>query len=408
MAIRQRVNPSGKIVYQLDLGKGKGGRRTFGTRRKAEEALRDEMEKRSRHGRMADGISAQEMAELVTGFHRLKAVGTSVSEAVEFYLGNAQRLQEPLKLVELMKRFRDDRDKRDLSAKYVQQLKVPFDSLARMFPLALAHELTAKDIGRWIASGSWAAKTRNNYLGDVSAMFEWAILPTQGHARVNPCVGVEREPDKRRGIVSTLALAQCEELLQAAVALEEWRVLTYVALGLFGGLRPEEAAYQGLVWGDIDLQEKTVRLSEDVVKTGAGRVVDLSEGAVAWLSLVPVDRRAGPVVFTPGWLEKWRRFRHTLGWQVIQEKTIKRRCYVRREAVHGPWPNDVLRHTYASMHYAQHQNEALLQVQMGHRSARMIHAHYRAVKTRAEAAAFWALWPAGELRAAPLTVVDDG
>ena len=393
MTIRQRINPSGKVVWQVDLGEGKGARKSYSTKAKAQAALKMEEEKRSRHGRMVDGISAQEMAELVTVFHRLREADATVSEAADFFLANARRVREPVTLKELCARFRDDRARLKMSDKYVAQLKVPYDSLCQMFPLTLAHELTSTDVQRWLRSRVWAAKTRNNYLGDVSAMFEWSLLPTQGHVRINPCAGVGREPKKRKGIIATLSLVQAEQMLRAALEQEEWRVMTYVALGLFGGLRPEEAAYRGLVWSDVHLEERTVRLSEDVVKTGPGRVVDLSEEAAAWLGRVPLDLREGPVVWSPGWVERWRRFRHGLGWRVAQEATIKRRCYVRLEAVHGPWPNDVLRHTFASMHYAHHQNEALLQVQMGHRSAKMIHEHYRAVKTRAEAALFWALKP---------------
>jgi hypothetical protein len=45
------------------------------------------------------------------------------------------------------------------------------------------------------------------------------------------------------------------------------------------------------------------------------------------------------------------------------------------------------------MHYAMWQDEAKLQAQMGHESAKMLHQHYRALKTRKEAERFWALSP---------------
>jgi integrase len=57
------------------------------------------------------------------------------------------------------------------------------------------------------------------------------------------------------------------------------------------------------------------------------------------------------------------------------------------------WPHNAMRHTFASMHYAAYENEAKLQVQMGHESAAMLHRNYRAIKTRTEAAAFWDLRP---------------
>ena len=45
------------------------------------------------------------------------------------------------------------------------------------------------------------------------------------------------------------------------------------------------------------------------------------------------------------------------------------------------------------LHYAMHQNEALLQTQMGHESKEELHRHYRAITTRAEAGRFWKLMP---------------
>lgn len=52
------------------------------------------------------------------------------------------------------------------------------------------------------------------------------------------------------------------------------------------------------------------------------------------------------------WDYRWRMLRRSLGWAVgtaekgITEKEVK--------PVHGSWPHNALRHTYASMHYAMH------------------------------------------------------
>ena len=43
------------------------------------------------------------------------------------------------------------------------------------------------------------------------------------------------------------------------------------------------------------------------------------------------------------------------------------------------WPDDIFRHSYGSYHLAKHRNAALTAEQMGHKNARMLYAHYRAV-----------------------------
>lgn len=57
------------------------------------------------------------------------------------------------------------------------------------------------------------------------------------------------------------------------------------------------------------------------------------------------------------------------------------------------WPHDGVRHTFATYHYALHKNEALLQAEMGHESAQMIHAHYKGLGLPKDARRFWALRP---------------
>lgn len=395
MKIRPRRNPSGKIVYQLDLGEGPGQRTTYKTKGEAEAELKKEEQRRAKFGRVMDGITSVELAEIVNARDRLREADATITEAVEFFLQHGRRLKERLLLPELVKRFRNSRIDLELSDSYVTQLKTSIGSLARMYPLTQAHDLTPKDVQAWIQSGGWEAKTRNNYLGDVSSMYEWALLPTQGYARVNPCVDIERAPKKRRGKTAAHTAEQAELMLRAAHGRQDWRMLAYLVVTLFGGLRPEaEAIDQKLLWSDVDLHERHIHLTEQVVKTGPGRTVDLTENAVAWLKLIPEDlRKTGPVVPDQNWKESWTRFRHALGWRVVTEKVRQKRYLPKVEAVHGEWANDVNRHTYASMHYAHHQNEALLQVQMGHRSAKMLHEHYRAVRTRKEAAIFWGLKP---------------
>jgi len=395
MKLSQRKNPSGKKVWVLDLGRGPGQRKAYASKTKAQNALDQEKHRRTRHGEMLDSITPVEMAEIIASRAKAASGGFTISQAVDHFMAHGKRLQESLLLPDLAQRFRASREKQRLSPKYVDQLQVALKSISERFPLAYAHELTAKDVDAWLNSGSWSPKTKKNYLGDVSAMFVWAMLPAQGFARVNPCKGVELERKKRRGKVSTLTLEQSEQMLRTAAEQENWRVLAFCTLGLFGGLRPDaEAANPLFTWADINLEALTVLLTQEVVKTGPGRVVDLSKNAAAWLALIPPDLRKGPVVPSKNWQEVWMRFRHNLGWRVATDKGVVKRGLRPVEPVHGEWPKDVLRHTYASMHYAHYQNEALLQVQMGHTSRKMLHEHYRAVRTRQEAALFWALSPA--------------
>lgn len=395
MVLRERVYASGRRAWQVDYGvvEGKRVMRSFSTKEKALHALREAGGMKRRFGEMVGSLSPGEMMEMIAAKARLAECGASLVEAVEFYLKHATRLREEVTVPELVRRFREDRRNRGLSERYCAQLRVSLGSLAQWLPLRLAHEVTAVDVEAWLqANNHWQAKTANNYLGDVAAMFEWARANTRGFVRMNPTSEIERRK-WRGGKIVALPVERCEELLCGAVERRQWRVLSYVVLGMLGGIRPAEV--ERLLWDAVHLEERTVVVMATDAKTAARRVVDLTEQAVAWLRLIPAEMREGMrVIERVGWEDEWVVFRRELGWDVGRgaKHLPKTEAVVR----HGRWPHDALRHTFASMHYAQHKNEALLQVQMGHRSARMLHQHYRAVVTPGEARRFWALGPAEE------------
>ena len=58
--------------------------------------------------------------------------------------------------------------------------------------------------------------------------------------------------------------------------------MPYVALCLFGGLRPFEAAR--LTWDQVNLTDGEIRLKGTQTKTGKGRIVVIDKTLKAWLS----------------------------------------------------------------------------------------------------------------------------
>jgi len=401
MKIRPRRHRSGNVTWQLDLGLVEGRRvqRSYGTEREAKSALRAAQEAQARHGSMASELTGSAMAEMVLAREKLRAVGASMTEAVEFYLKHARRRKERVKLAEGVERFRDARERAGCSVRYLRQLGVSLGSLARWRPMAMMDEIERDDVVRWLEAGGWSPKTRNGYLGDVRACFEWAVR--EGLCAVNPA----REIPKAKlgdGEIGTLTVGQCEELLLAALAMtkDEGRrtngvsMMGFVVLGLFGGLRPAEI--QRLDWSAVDIEEGTVIVAGKQAKTRRRRVVDLSKNAVEWLRAgVPAVPLTGAICGRY-WDARWRMFRRSLGWAVGSgERGITETVGPgdKEWGRLGLWPHNALRHTYASMHYAMWQDEAKLQAQMGHESAAMLHRHYRALKMRKEAERFWALRP---------------
>jgi len=360
---------------------GRRVQRNYKTQKAANKALKAAEEAQARHGSMASELTGAVMAEIVLARNRLKEAGWTLAEAVEFALKHGGHMTERLTVPELVKRYTDTKD--DCSARYRRQLKVSLGWLSLHLPTRKAHEVVRSDIESWLKAHTWSAKTRNNYVGDVRACFAWAVA--KGYARINPAEGIvkARLGDEEIG---TLTVPLCGVLLRGALQRPE--MMGFIVLGMFGGLRPAEI--QRLDWSAVNFAERMVVVAGSQAKTRRRRVVDLTENAVAWLRAAGCDTLKGKIC-GEWWDARWRMFRRSLGWAVgtgekgIVEEKVK--------PVHGEWPHNALRHTYASMHYAMHQDEAKLQAQMGHESAAMLHRHYRALKTAAEAREFWAAVP---------------
>ena len=73
------------------------------------------------------------------------------------------------------------------------------------------------------------------------------------------------------------------------------------------------------------------------------------------------------------WLHHWRELRRSAGWS-----TPARR-----------WPQDALRHTFASYHLSHFRSFAELQLEIGHRDATMLRTRYVDMRGVRGAAGFW-------------------
>jgi len=390
--VRKRVYESGTVRWALDLGKinGKRSQRFFSSRREAEAALAEAKTKREQCGAPALIFSNEERVRFTAARDRLATAGATIEQAVDFFMQRNRAVREPLTLADLTKRCLLQKELDGKRSRYVGQLAVSWRSFARGREEMMAHVVTSAEVQRWITGGGWAPKTQRVYLGDLHALFAYAVQ--EGHATENPCAGSRiRLTAMERSEIEALTFAQVKALLERTAkapadgAEEDFRpLLWYVALGLFAGIRPDEI--KRLNRAEIDLEERHVVVLASHSKTRQRRVVDLSANAVEWLQLDPV--RTGPV-WRPSLRHAWVRLRQSVG-LLGHREPAKRTA----EQAAMKWPHDAMRHTFASMHYAQHQNEQLLKAQMGHSDREdTLMQHYRALTTRKEAEQFWTLRP---------------
>ncbi len=386
MKIRRIVYKSGKAAWQLDYGlvtQPDGSRKRqqvyFPTRDAAAGAMAAEKVKRQRHGDSAVALTEDLRVRYSAADLALSAAGGTIEQAVALYLKQTKAKVEPVTLGELFARCFATKKKLGKSERYLQQFSVSCLSFVRGRESQLSHTVTRADVRAWVSGNGWAWKTQKGYLGDLRALFNWGIsecgLPmnpaTAGDGeRIELATRVEAE-------IELLTVREVRRLLIVASARprtdrpgrEDFRELVwYLVLGCFCGVRPAEL--KRMVADAVCLEDGHAIVRGKTAKTRLRRVVDLAENAGAWLRLVGVPRTICPANF----VRRWGRLRAAAGLD--------------------KWPHDAMRHTFASMHYAHHQNESLLKAQMGHSDEEdVLFQHYRGLVSRREAAAFWALRP---------------
>jgi hypothetical protein len=111
-------------------------------------------------------------------------------------------------------------------------------------------------------------------------------------------------------------------------------------------------------------------------KTARRRLVTIQPVLKSWLS--PYQLQAG-LVYAYG-----RRSYHYATERLKTVAGLKR------------WPQNGLRHSYASYHPAHFQNAAELMLQLGHSTTRLIFEHCREVLTPQSAAQYWEIMPVSE------------
>jgi hypothetical protein len=219
----------------------------------------------------------------------------------------------------------------------------------------------------------------------ISAWFSWAV--EEGFLPSNPCARKRSRRLKKvtkRGEAVILSPPNASALLRAAVQAEDWTSLSFIALGLFAGVRPMEfrkkfkgASAVSLDWSHV--KADGIEIGPKIAKTGAGRVVPIQDPLADWIELIRKKRGilAGPLLAVGkrggGWREHWEQFR----------------------ANHWPhkWHTDLLRHSYGSYRMAKIKDAERVSHEMGN-SPDVVHRHYWNWKTKeADALEFWALTP---------------
>ncbi len=208
----------------------------------------------------------------------------------------------------------------------------------------------------------------------LHSIFRFGIQ--QGWCSENPVSAIET-PTIEEKEITPLTISECQRLVNLADTPRFRDCLPALGIMLFAGVRPGEVAR--LRWADIRHDEGCLCISARQSKTGGARRVELCPPLCRMLKRLSPTHQGYQLrhICPPGWQERW--------------KSLRRKAGFSRNA--SPWIPDILRHTYASYHALTHRNLPALQLQLGHRDARLLFSRYLNLRSlrRCELSHFWQL-----------------
>jgi integrase len=388
------TNPSGEKVWRVQ-GRTPDGKRFRENRQTFEEAVarKAELEIQALNLPVHDGLKRtrltdQQLAEAEAAV--LKLNGTPLLNAVDFYLANYRPPATRKTVQEAYDEFiaAQSEGKKKLRDRTLSDYASRLKSLRTLYGNRSVADLTVADVEPLIFKEGQSAYTANGNRCVLYAFFGWCQKPRNKYIQVNPIGEIEpAETDEIDPEVMTFL--EVKALLKAAMQFKDGVMLPYFALAFFAGLRPKELAR--LSWKHVNLNEGVVRLGSDVAKLRQRRTIELESNAIEWLR-----RCFGKPIVGKNWRRDFDAVRRMAGF---------RGCVSRKDQNENlkEWPQDVLRHTALSNHYAKHKDERDTAGWAGNKPD-TLHRYYKGLVTEAEAGQFWELRPDNIDQAVPVRV----
>jgi integrase len=314
--------------------------------------------------------AVSEFAEAVGKLH-----GRALGEAVDGYLSTVAVVQRK-NLQEAVAEFigsrkhlgvAKDGERPKRSPTYLYNVAMWLNEFASTFPGHAVCDLTKQHLDTYIGKfKELSAKSRNDRRATIKMFLRWCVAKDYlSHThRLFEAVDFKAESADATDI-DFFRSKELRNMLDSADA----ELVPVIALGGLAGLRREEILR--LTWVDVWRVKGKVEISARIAKGRKRRLVDICPALAGWLRLY--HNMTGPL---------WGKSPDAL------EESLAEL----RDRLGIPARRNGLRHGFCSYHFALHCNENLTAAEAGN-SPQMIHDHYRALVTKAEARKWFAVKP---------------
>ena len=292
------------------------------------------------------------------------ALSVPLDVAVRYYVSQVGGRTRPMLVSDLVasiiKNLEDRAGKKGASEGWVSFLRQSANVFDRTFPGKMIHEILPDDIHDFLARPAWGQRTRFNHQQTVAALFREAKdagAIGDGKTSFDLFKPKYEMPDEQEKKV--LSPASLGKLLRTCLELGRTDFIPHVAVSAFGGVRFAEGAR--LRWGThVDLEEKVIRLTSDITKTGRRRLVPIDDTLLEWLQLAPSQEKG----------------------ELIQPYASSSEIFTSlwRDTARLPaWPRNALRVSFVSYAMAKTENAAAVANMAGHSEA-MLQTVYKQIR----------------------------
>ena len=313
--------------------------------------------------------------------------------AVKLWLEKNDHAANSITFKEACENFCNSKSKAHLTGKYRLNFK-HYPERFNILADKLLVEISTADLERELSRLPSVA--RNTAAAHLSSL--WGFSIPKGWARVNPLDNVERAHTPKPKI-PILEARDVRRLFVAAIRLYP-DLVPLLAIETFAGIRPEES--EKMRWDYIDFEDNVISVPDQVAKTRIGRHIEMHPTLVSWLDwhqeqggrntgkicpILPKRTKANP--------RKGKKALPINPEEHSPQALRSRLRKIRQRAKIIPWPQDVLRHTFASAALASEWRDiGKLCLELGHSSQKMLSRHYaRSMRRKAGEAVFGVLPP---------------
>jgi len=293
----------------------------------------------------------------------LEPLGIPLAAAVQDYVAlKSKTIITPKRIAEIVEEALARKTADGLSKRYLEMIGSHLRRFAAAFQTNIGSVTTAL-ISQWLDSLKVGPRSRNNFRQSVVTLFHFAR--SRGYllkGQSTEADDVEVANDKG-GKISVMKPQDLAKLLSKAKPVQR----LYISLAAFTGIRSAELLR--LEWKDINFASGHIEVSAAKSKTRARRLVPIQPNLAQWLA--PYSKATGKIFQNRRVVDLATKFAKSQGIE---------------------WPQNVLRHSYATYRLSVLRSAAEVALEMGNSPAKLF-SNYRELDRENHATAWFAITP---------------